>query len=193
MRRSLLLLTLPALTLAAAVPAPAAIPHTVAPGETLWQLAAANNMTTRSFAAANGLSETANVVAGTTIQIPSVAEASAALTRIGITPAVPTTAPAAAAAAPAPAAAAPATGAPPALGGYTVRPGDTLSGLAAGARIPLAQMAAMNGLDPNHPLLIGPVLKLPTGAPAPVRAAQPAPAKVVPAASPMPVPGRVTS
>jgi soluble lytic murein transglycosylase-like protein len=105
---------------------------------------------------------------------------------------VPTTAPVATAPAPA-AAPAPDTGAPPALGGYTVRPGDTLSGLAAGARIPLAQMAAMNGLDPNGPLLIGTVLKLPTGAPTPVRAAQPAPAKVVPAANPVPVPGRVTS
>src|SRR3954454_13213122 len=101
MRRSLLLLTLPALTLAAASPAHAGIPHTVAPGETLWQLAAANNMTTRSFAAANGLSETAGVVAGTTIQIPSVAEASAALTRVGIPPAVPATAPVASAPAPA--------------------------------------------------------------------------------------------
>src|SRR3954464_2171975 len=112
MRRSLLLLTLPALTLVAAAPARAGIPHTVAPGETLWQLAAAHNMTTRSFAAANGLAETANVVAGTTIQIPSVAEASAALTRIGITPAVPTTAPVATAPAPV-AAPAPATRPPP--------------------------------------------------------------------------------
>jgi soluble lytic murein transglycosylase-like protein len=145
-------------------------------------------MTTRSFAAANGLSPDAFVVAGTTIQVPSVAEAAAALARTGVTPAP--AAPAAAPAAPAPA---PAAGAPPAMGGYTVRPGDTLSGLAAGARVPLAQMAAMNGLDPAQPLLIGTVLKLPTGAPTPVRAAQPAPAQVVPAANPDPVPGRVTS
>ena len=120
-------------------------------------------------------------------------EAAAALTRAGITPAAAAPAAAPAAAAPAPAAGGPTSGAPPALGGYTVRPGDTLSGLAAGARVPLAQMAAMNGLDPDQPLLVGTVLKLPTGAPTPVRAAQPAPAQVVVPAAPDPVPGRVTS
>ena len=189
MRRLRFLLAVPA-ALAMAAPAQAGVPHTVAPGETLWQLAAANNMTTRSFAAANGLSPDAFVVAGTTIQVPSVPEAAAALARAGIIPA-PAAVPAASPAPTAPAAAP--AGAPPALGGYTVRPGDTLSGLAAGARVPLAQMAAMNGLDPAQPLLIGTVLKLPTGAPTPVRAAQPAPAQVVPAANPVPVPGRVTS
>ena len=57
------------------------VPHTVQPGETLWSIAAANNFTTRSLAAANGLSEDAQVVVGTTIQIPSEAEAAAALAR----------------------------------------------------------------------------------------------------------------
>ena len=77
--------------------------------------------------------------------------------------------------------------APPALGAYTVRPGDTLSGLAAGARVPLNAMAAMNGLDPSKVLLAGTVIKLPAGAPAPARASQPAPAAtVVPQAGPSP-------
>jgi LysM repeat protein len=57
------------LVLLAPTTAHAAVVHTVAPGETLWQLAAANNFTTRSFAAANGLSPDAHLVASTTIRI----------------------------------------------------------------------------------------------------------------------------
>jgi N-acetylmuramoyl-L-alanine amidase len=57
----------------------AAVPHTVVPGETLWSIAAANNFTTRSLAAYNGLPESAQVVVGTTIQIPGEGEAAAAL------------------------------------------------------------------------------------------------------------------
>jgi soluble lytic murein transglycosylase-like protein len=78
------------------------------------------------------------------------------------------------------------------MGGYTVRPGDTLSGLAAGARVSVSAIAAMNGLDPNGLLVAGTVIKLPTGAPAPARAAQPAPAAtVVPQAAPAPTATRV--
>jgi N-acetylmuramoyl-L-alanine amidase len=72
----------------AATPAAAYVPHVVQPGETLWQIAAANNFTTRAFAAANGLSPDAAVVAGTTLKVPSVAEAAAALQGAGIAPAV---------------------------------------------------------------------------------------------------------
>ena len=59
--------------------ASAAVPHTVAPGETLWSIAAANNFTTRTVAAFNGLSEDTQVVAGETLEIPTVAEGAAAL------------------------------------------------------------------------------------------------------------------
>jgi LysM repeat protein len=59
--------------------ASAAVPHTVVPGETLWSIAAANNFTTRTVAAFNGLSEDAQVVAGQTLEIPTVAEGAAAL------------------------------------------------------------------------------------------------------------------
>ena len=72
-----------------APPAAAAVPHTVMPGETLWSIAAANNFTTRALAAANGLSEDAHVVAGSTIQIPSEAEAAAALAAAGVVPGQP--------------------------------------------------------------------------------------------------------
>src|SRR5437773_12080077 len=91
---------------AAATPAAASVPHVVQPGESMWSIAAANNFTTRSFAAANGLSENAPVVAGTTLKIPSVPEAAAALG----------TAPAAVAST------AGAGAAPKPMGGYIVRP-----------------------------------------------------------------------
>src|SRR3954463_3226446 len=105
------------LVLLAPSTAQASVVHTVVPGETLWQLAAMNNMTTRSFAAANGLSPDAHIVAGATIRIPSVAEAAGALAG------APAAAPSIATGTPA--------GAPPAMGGYTVRWGDSLSGIAA--------------------------------------------------------------
>ena len=174
MRRSLSLLVL----LTAPTTAQAAVVHTVAPGETLWQLAAMNNMTTRSFAAANGLSPDAQIVSGTTIKIPSIAEAASALTT-------------------APAQAAPvatSTGAPEPMGGYTVRPGDSLSAIAVTARVPISAIASMNGLDPNGVLLAGTVIKLPTGSPAPAGASQPAPTTTsVPQAAPSASAGRVTS
>src|SRR5204863_1134491 len=125
MRRYLSLLGLAAWLLPAT--AQAYVAHTVAPGETLWQLAAMNNMTTRSFAAANGLSPDAHIISGATIRIPSIAEAAGVLATA------------------APAAAPVATAAPPALGGYTIRPGDSLSAIAATARVPMSAIAAMNG------------------------------------------------
>ena len=54
-------------------------PHPVQPGETLWSIAAANNLTTRTVAVYNGLSEDAGLIAGTTITVPTVAEGSASL------------------------------------------------------------------------------------------------------------------
>jgi soluble lytic murein transglycosylase-like protein len=174
MRRYLSLLGLTVWLLPAT--AQAYVAHTVAPGETLWQLAAMNNMTTRSFAAANGLSPDARIISGTTIKIPSVAEAAGALTAAPAAPA--TTYPAA----------------PEPMGGYTVRWGDSLSAIAATARVPISAIAAMNGLDPDGVLLAGTVIKLPTGSPAPAGASQPAPATTtVPQAAPYASSGRVTS
>ncbi len=180
MRPSRLLIFCFALLIPAA-PASAAVPHTVQPGETLWSIAAANNLTTRTVAAFNGLSEDAQVVLGSTINVPTTVEGYAALQQAGLAPAAPaaatgpTTAPAPAAQAPAP------------LGGYTVRPGDTLSALAAQTGVSIDAMSAMNGLDPAGLLLAGTVIKLPGGAPAPAQAATPAPAEiVVPEAAPAP-------
>src|SRR4051794_4534370 len=177
LRRSILLTT-PIVLLLAAAPASAAVSHTVQPGETLWSIAAANNLTTRTVAAFNGLSEDAQVVLGSTINVPTVAEGASALAGSAAPQA---TAPAAAP-----------SSAPAVLGSYVVRAGDTLGGLAANAGVSLDSMAAANGLDPSRPLLIGTVLKLPSGSPAPARASEPLPSqRVVPAAGPQPTPTRV--
>src|SRR3954452_15533384 len=194
--RTLLAVT-PVVLLFAAAPAGAAVSHTVQPGETLWSIAAANNLTTRTVAAFNGLSESSQVVLGSTISVPTTVEGASALIARGVRlpghrpqASAPATTPAAASPpAPAPT---PSGGAPPAAGGYVVRAGDTLSGLAANAGVSLSQIAAANGLDPSAPLLTGTVLKLPSGSPAPPRAAQPAPTqRVVPAAAPAPTPSRL--
>jgi LysM repeat protein len=178
-------LLLTSLTFAAllATPAGAAVPHTVQPGETLWSIAAANNLTTRTVAVYNGLSEDAQVVLGSTIVVPTVEEGAAKLQEAGLLGASSATA--------APVASTP-VGAPAPMGSYTVREGDTLGALAAGAGVPMEHLATMNGLDPSQPLLIGTVLKLPSGAPAPANASAPAPAAtVVPDAPPNPTPGHV--
>jgi LysM repeat protein len=151
-------------------PASAGVPHTVQPGETLWSIAAANNFTTRALAAANGLTESSNVVLGGTITIPSEGEAAAAL---GAGPAAP-------------------GGAPPPSGAYTVRPGDTLSGIAARAGVSPGQVAFMNGLAPDAHVITGTALKLPAGS-APAAAPAQAPTKPAPVAAPHPTPGRVTA
>jgi soluble lytic murein transglycosylase-like protein len=180
LRRSILLTT-PIVLLLAAAPASAAVSHTVQPGETLWSIAAANNLTTRTVAAFNGLSENAQVVLGSSIKVPTVAEGASALAGTAAPQATAASAPAATA-----------SGAPAVLGSYVVRSGDTLGALARNAGVSLDSMAAANGLDPARPLLIGTVLKLPAGAPTPARASEPLPAqRVVPSAGPRPTPQRV--
>lgn len=161
--------------LAACAPANAAVLHTVQSGETLWSIAAANGFSTHALAAANGLSDDSNVILGTEIKIPSVSEAAAALSS----------------GTPVSGSASSSSGAPP-LGGYTVHPGDTLTSIAARSGVPMIAVANMNGVDPNKPLLIGTVLKLPTGAQ--ITTSTPAPSNtVVPNAPPYPTPERVSS
>jgi LysM repeat protein len=57
----------------------AAVPHTVLPGETLWSISSANNLTTRAVAVYNGMPEDGLLVAGTTVYVPTVREGGAAL------------------------------------------------------------------------------------------------------------------
>src|SRR3954471_11175607 len=52
--------------------------HLVAPGETLWGIAAANGLPASAVAAANGLSPEARVIAGRTLTIPAPGAAPAA-------------------------------------------------------------------------------------------------------------------
>jgi LysM repeat protein len=160
-RPSRILLVLIAMLIPAA-PASAAAPHTVQPGETLWSIAAANNLTTRTVAAYNGLSEDAQVVLGSTIQIPTTVEGYAALQQTGAVPATPT---ASAAAAPAPTASG---------GSYTVQPGDTLTAIAGRAGISVQSLAAANGLDPAGLLIAGSTLQLAGGGAAPATSSTPA-------------------
>jgi LysM repeat protein len=150
----------------------------VQPGETLSGIAAANGLSTAALAAANGLSPDALIHAGTRLRVPG--------------PGAPTEG----TGAPAPASGPGGSSAPGPMGGYTVRPGDTLSELAARSRVPVAQMAYMNGLRPDSRLIAGTPLKLPTGSPVTQSTAAPAaqPARSpVPAAAPAPAPGRVTA
>ena len=70
---------------------------------------------------------------------------------------------------------------------------DTYSSLAAKAGVQPAQIAGVNGLSLDAPLLSGTTIKLPPAS-APVQQSTPAPApKNVPAASPAPAAGRVSA
>ena len=139
------------------------------PGDTLSAIAARQGVSLGSLAAANGLRLDSWVIQGTTLRLPAPGSAPVAQ-------------------------AAPATGqgAPEAMGAYKVRPGDTLSGLAAASRVPAAQMAYMNGLNPTAQLIAGTIIKLPTGAT--ITPTTPAPARtIVPQAAPMASPGRLSA
>jgi LysM repeat protein len=132
-----------AAALALVVPgAGAAVPHTVQPGESLWSIAAANNFTTASVAAYNGLSPDALVVVGQTIQVPTEAEGAAALASAPSTTTSTTTSTA---------------------GSHTVTPGETLSGIAAANGVSTESLAAANGLDPTAFVIIGQTLSIPAG------------------------------
>ncbi|HET8758432.1 MAG TPA: LysM peptidoglycan-binding domain-containing protein [Solirubrobacteraceae bacterium] len=143
-----------------AAPAAAAVPHTVQSGETLWSIAAANNLTTRTVAAYNGLSEDAQVVLGSTIMVPTVSEGYAALQNAGLATTTATSAPA--------------SGSGSSGGGYVVQPGDTLTAIASRAGVSVSSLAAANGLDPAGVLLAGTSLTL-AGSAAPAAASAPAP------------------
>jgi LysM repeat protein len=179
LRATRLFLLSAAALLALAAPAGARVAHTVQPGETLWSIAAANNFTTRSLAAANGVSPDANVVLGSTVWIPSEAEAASALGGQATQPA-------------AQPAAQPQAQAPPPAGSYTVQPGDTLTGIAARSGVTPGQVAFMNGIEPDSHVISGTVLKLPAGA-APTQQPQPVAPQHVPDAEPNPTQERVTS
>jgi soluble lytic murein transglycosylase-like protein len=165
----------------------AAVPHTVQPGETLWSIAAANNLYTPALAAFNGMSPDAQVVLGSTIQIPSEGEA---LSAVNAAPQAQQQTQSQSAGAAQPAAPV-ASGAPPPAGGYTVRPGDTLTGIAANAGVSPQALAAMNGLSTDSHVISGTALKLPAGTPL---ASEPQPKPTtIPQGGPQATPGHTNS
>ncbi|WP_298804146.1 LysM peptidoglycan-binding domain-containing protein [uncultured Pseudokineococcus sp.] len=127
--------------------------YVVRSGDTVSGIAARTGTPQRDIIAANGLDARASIREGQVL-------------RLGGAPA----APAAAKAAPAPARAGGAN--------YTVRRGDTVSGIAARTGTPQRDIIAANGLDARASIREGQVLRLGGGAaaPAPAKAA-PAPAK----------------
>ncbi len=142
--------------LALALPATAAaqLPHTVAPGESLSSIAAADGLSVSQLAAENGVSPDAGLTAGATILIPP---------RSG--PSGESYAGSSASFAGSTESAAPvSTSAGTSGGGYVVQPGDTLSAIAARAGISMSELAAENGLDPGGLLLAGRSLSLGGGA-----------------------------
>jgi len=128
-----------------AAPASAAAPHTVAPGETLWSIATANNFTTDSLAAYNGLSADSAVYTGETIQIPTETETAGALASSTSTSSSTSTATSAS------------TGT-----AHTVQPGESLSSVAAANGVSLETLAADNGLSSDAPLITGEQITIPT-------------------------------
>ncbi|WNB84454.1 LysM peptidoglycan-binding domain-containing protein [Cellulomonas sp. ATA003] len=153
-------LTIPSATAPAAAPAPAAPAatgtYTVRSGDTVSGIAAQHRTTVAAVVAANGLDARALIRIGQRLTIPGAAGATA----------------------PAPA---PAPAAPAATGTYTVRSGDTVSGIAAQHRTTVAAVVAANGLDARALIRIGQRLTIPgaAGATAPA----PAPAPAAPAAT----------
>ncbi|KAK9839101.1 hypothetical protein WJX74_009550 [Apatococcus lobatus] len=137
--------------------------YTVKPGDTLSDLAAARRTTPASIAATNGISDPTNIAVGKVLQLPCASGPSGQP--------------------------APVTGAPPTLSTapgpssgtctYTVKPGDTLSDLAAARRTTPSSIAATNGISDPTNIAVGKVLQLPcasgpSGQPAPVTASGPA-------------------
>lgn len=146
--------------------------HVVAPGESLSSIAAQDGLSVEQLAAANGLSPDAQLIAGSTVQIPP---QGAGVTGAPVSTAAPAstgaTVSGAGSSAPtgdgdndaddvgssATATAVPATAT---TGAYVVQPGDTLTAIAARAGVTVDQLAAANGLNPNDYLLAGTVLRL---------------------------------
>jgi LysM repeat protein len=121
----------------------AAVPHTVLPGETLWGIAAANGLTTRTVAVFNGLPEDYRVIAGETIEVPTVEEGTAALEAAGIEPGSATSEASAAAS-------------------HTVEPGETVWGIATANGLSVDAVAAWNGLSDPNLIVVGSTLEIPS-------------------------------
>ncbi len=118
--------------LAAAGPA-ATNSHTVRPGETLSGIAADHGVTVRGLAEANGISDVNRVLAGATLALPAAGGVGAAT----------------------------AGGTSAGGGSHTVRPGETLSGIAADHGVSVRSLARANGISDVDRVRSGQRLSLP--------------------------------
>lgn len=145
-----------ALSLAVPASANAAFAHVVAPGESLYSVAAADGLSVSQLAAENGVSPDTQLISGSTLLIPPQTSSTVATVSPATTssPTEDTTGTDAGE-----------TGestSTSVANGYLVQPGDTLSAIAARDGVSVDQLAAANGLDPNGLLLSGSSLSLPT-------------------------------
>jgi LysM repeat protein len=138
---------LAAAALLAPAAACAAVIHTVRRGETLSSIAAADGLSVARLAAANGLSSMAELTTGAQLVIPPQGG--------------PLQSPAAPPAAPTSSESPMSESGASASGGYVVRLGDTLSGIAARYGTSVEALAAANGIPVNGLLLAGRALTIP--------------------------------
>ena len=145
-------LSLLMVTAALCVPATAsaAFEHVVAPGESLYAVAAADGLSVDQLAAANGISADSQLTAGSMLAIPP-------QTGDAVSTSSPSTSESAA----------PSESSSVATsssgGGYVVQPGDTLSAIAARYGVSIDALASANGLDPAGILPAGDTLSLSGG------------------------------
>lgn len=177
---------LPPFTLLAMLVAPAsasaAFRHTIAPGESLSSIAAADGLSVSELAAANGLPLDAQLIAGSTVSIPAQSGSvgsgapsmsaspsdagtsagdgdgdgdDAAMDGDGDTDGSGSSTAATASTA--------GTTSDSSSGSYVVQPGDTLTAIASRAGVSVSDLAAANGIDPNAVLPAGSTLSLSQG------------------------------
>ncbi len=155
--------------------------YVVQPGDTLSAIAARSGVSVDALAAANGLDPNAYLLTGTVIHLAGSSSSSAG-TMVPVSDTTTTTSSSGAGAS------------------YVVQPGDTLSAIAARSGESVRALAADNGLDPNHALLTGTVIRVSAGSAgsgtsADAAASQPvgATAQGTPTDPPYPTPERVSA
>jgi LysM repeat protein len=142
-------------TAALCVPATAsaAFEHVVAPGESLYAVAAADGLSVDQLAAANGLSPDSQLTAGATLAIPPQTGDTVATSSSSTSSSSESSAPVESSG----------SVTSSSGGGYVVQPGDTLSAIAARYGVSVDALASANGLDPAGILPAGDSLSVSGG------------------------------
>jgi N-acetylmuramoyl-L-alanine amidase len=152
--------------------------YVVQPGDTLSAIAARSGVSVSTLAAANGLNPNAFLLVGTVLHLAGSSSATGTMIPVSDT----TT-----------------TSSSTGSASYVVQSGDTLSAIAARSGVSVDALAAANGLNPNHALLVGTVLRVSAGSGAAASGdpatSQPvgATAQGTPTDPPYPTPERVTA